>query len=89
MASTGNSFGARGTLEVRGKKYEVYRLEPAASALGLALDRLPLTLRVLLENLLRNEDGRKVTREIAIHGVGSERPALLYSMIVLYQPPRS
>ena len=32
--------------------------------------------------------GTRVAREIAVHVVGSEKPALLYSMILLYQPPR-
>jgi acyl dehydratase len=32
--------------------------------------------------------GTRVAREVAVHVVGSDRPALLYSMITLYQPPR-
>jgi acyl dehydratase len=32
--------------------------------------------------------GTRVAREVAVHAVGSDRPALLYSMITLYQPPR-
>ena len=51
-----NSFGARSTLEVEGKSYEIHRLD---SIDGSA--RLPYSLKVLLENLLRNEDGRMVT----------------------------
>jgi aconitate hydratase A / 2-methylisocitrate dehydratase len=48
-----DSFGARGTLEVGGREYEVFRLD----ALGPRFDvaRLPFSLKVLLENLLRTE----------------------------------
>ena len=54
-----NSFGAQGTLSVAGENYGIYRL----AACGAAVDRLPMSLKVLLENLLRHEDGRVVRRE--------------------------
>ncbi len=53
-----DSFGARGTLEVGGSSYEVYRL----SAVEGAAD-LPYSLKVLLENLLRTEDGANTTAD--------------------------
>ena len=53
-----NSFGARGTLEVQGQSYDVFRL----SAVEGAAD-LPYSLKVLLENLLRTEDGADITAE--------------------------
>ena len=58
-----NSFGARASLDAAGEPRTIYRLDRAAEALGLDLARLPFTLRVLLENLLRGEDGSAVTRE--------------------------
>jgi aconitate hydratase len=54
-----NSFDARATLQVNGSEYEIYRLD-ALTAKGHKVDRLPFSLRILLENLLRNEDGRNV-----------------------------
>ena len=57
-----NSFGARRTLRAGGRDYEIFALE-ALEARGLAVGRLPFSLRILLENLLRNEDGRNVTPE--------------------------
>ena len=63
MAESLNSFGARATLDVGGRSHTIYRLDAAAEALGLDLARLPFTLRILLENLLRLEDGRDVTQE--------------------------
>jgi aconitate hydratase len=59
MASE-NSFDARSELEVGGGTYEIYRLEALQSQYDVA--RLPFCLKVLLENLLRNEDGVGVRR---------------------------
>ncbi|MCB0889358.1 MAG: aconitate hydratase AcnA [Nocardioidaceae bacterium] len=59
MASV-NSFGAKGTLDVNGKSYEIYRLD-AVSGRGADVDSLPFSLKVLLENLLRTEDGANIT----------------------------
>ena len=55
-----DSFGARTSFEVGGRSHTIYRLDRAAEALGLDLARLPFTLRILLENLLRGEDGTAV-----------------------------
>ena len=60
MASD-NSFDARAELEVGGRPYEIYRLEALQSSYDIA--RLPFSLKVLLENLLRNEDGVGIRRE--------------------------
>ncbi len=62
MADTLNSFGARDTLDVGGKSLTYYRLQAAADALGTDLAKLPVTHRILLENLLRYEDGTSVDR---------------------------
>ncbi|MGZ8694092.1 MAG: aconitate hydratase AcnA [Gaiellaceae bacterium] len=56
-----DTFGARGTLAVSGQDYEIFRLAALQDAYDIA--RLPYTLRILLENLLRHEDGDTVTRE--------------------------
>ncbi|MGC9220879.1 MAG: aconitate hydratase AcnA [Solirubrobacteraceae bacterium] len=53
-----NSFGAKSTLEVGGRTYEIYRIDALQSKFDVA--RLPFSLKILLENLLRNEDGRMV-----------------------------
>jgi aconitate hydratase len=64
MASNGqgrgqDSFGARGELAVGDRSYEIFRLAALADRFDVA--RLPYSLKVLLENLLRNEDGVSVT----------------------------
>jgi aconitate hydratase len=56
-----NSFGSRSILRVGGKEYEIYRLD-ALDQQGISTRHLPYSLRILLENLLRTEDGRNVTQ---------------------------
>ncbi len=55
-----NSFGARATFKVGNKDYTLYRLD-ALDKQGISTKHLPFSLRILLENLLRTEDGRNVT----------------------------
>jgi aconitate hydratase len=55
---TANSFGSRATLRTGGTDHVIYRLDAVKGA-----DSLPFSLKVLLENLLRNEDGRQITAD--------------------------
>ena len=55
---TANSFGSRAALEVAGTHYEIYRLDAAEGS-----GNLPYSLKILLENLLRNEDGTNITAD--------------------------
>ncbi len=57
MAST-NSFGAHGSLQVGDQDYEIYRINTVAGH-----ETLPYSLKVLLENLLRTEDGANITAD--------------------------
>jgi aconitate hydratase len=57
---TSNSFNSRSTLASGGRSYTIYRL-PALTERGFDLSRLPFSLKILLENLLRREDGVNVT----------------------------
>jgi aconitate hydratase len=57
MASV-DSFGAKGALEVNGQSYEIFRLAGIEGA-----ETLPYSLKVLLENLLRTEDGANITAD--------------------------
>src|SRR6266852_6941839 len=59
MATT-NSFGARSTLSVDGKSYTIFKLE-ALEKRGFSLARMPYSIKVMIENLLRREDGVIVT----------------------------
>ncbi len=53
-----DSFGSRATLEVGGSSYEIYRLDEVEGS-----ERLPYSLKILLENLLRTEDGKNITAD--------------------------
>ena len=55
-----DSFGACATLAVGGNDYEIFRLDAVQDG---HVERLPYSLKILLENLLRHEDGRDVTRD--------------------------
>jgi aconitate hydratase len=57
-----NSFNSRASLKVGKKDFEIYRLD-ALDKQGISTKHLPFSLRILLENLLRCEDGRSVTQE--------------------------
>src|SRR5216110_662237 len=57
-----NSFGARATLRVGDRQYEIYRINVLDKQCG-STQHLPYSLRVLLENLLRTENGKSVTQD--------------------------
>ncbi|MGI8985587.1 MAG: aconitate hydratase [Nocardioidaceae bacterium] len=57
-----DSFGARSSLEVGDASYEIYRLD-AVTGDGLDVGSLPYSLKILLENLLRTEDGENITAD--------------------------
>jgi aconitate hydratase len=56
-----NSFGSQSELKAGGKSYRIFRLSALEGQRGIRLARLPFSLRILLENLLRYEDGKSVT----------------------------
>jgi len=71
-----DSFGVFSELEVGGREYRYFSL-PKAEESGLkGISHLPFSLKVLLENLLRNEDGKIVTTEdiLAVAGWGKKYP---------------
>jgi aconitate hydratase len=57
-----NTFGSRSTLRVGGREYEIFRID-ALDKQGIKTTHLPYSLRILLENLLRHEDGKAVKAE--------------------------
>src|SRR5437660_2821267 len=59
---SGNTYNSRSTLRVGNKQYEIHRLD-ALDQQGVSTKHLPYALRILLENLLRSEDGRTVKKE--------------------------
>ncbi|MDE1969949.1 MAG: aconitate hydratase, partial [Alphaproteobacteria bacterium] len=89
MSVTGqDSLKARRTLQVGGKAYDYFSLEAAAQAAGLGdISRLPFSLKVLLENLVRFENGRTVTVD-DIKAVAAWLKARTSDREIVFQPAR-
>ncbi|WP_155769641.1 aconitate hydratase [Mycobacterium asiaticum] len=84
MTSKGsvNSFEARDTLKVGENSYEIYRLDAVPDT-----KKLPYSLKVLAENLLRNEDGSNITKE-HIEAIANWDPDADPSIEIQYTPAR-
>ncbi len=83
--SSPDSFGARSSLEVGGRSYEIFRLDSLQERFEVA--RLPYSIKVLLENVLRLEDGVAVTRE-AIEAIAGWEATAEPSVEIPFQPAR-
>jgi aconitate hydratase len=81
-----NTFGARSTLKSGGRRFEIFRLD-ALSRAGVDIHRLPYSLRILLEDLLRTEDGVSVTRE-DIEALATWSPRTPPSREIAFTPAR-
>ncbi len=77
-----NSFGTHDKIEVDGRAYHIHRLDRIKTA-----HRLPYSLKVLLENLLRNEDGRLVTAE-QIQSLANWQPQATQQHEIQFTPAR-
>jgi aconitate hydratase len=77
-----NSFGAKSSLSVSGTEYTIFRLDAVDGH-----DRLPFSLKVLLENLLRTEDGANITAD-QIRALGSWDPAGEPNTEIQFTPAR-
>jgi aconitate hydratase len=81
-----NSFDARQTFAVGDKSYRLYRLDALKSS-GVDLAKLPYSLKILLENLLRCEDGRSVT-DADVLGLAKWDPKAVPSREIAFRPSR-
>ena len=77
-----NSFGAKSSLEVSGKSYEIFDINKLAQA-----NSLPFSLKVLLENLLRTEDGANITAK-QIEALASWNPESIPDTEIQFTPAR-
>jgi aconitate hydratase len=82
-----NSFNSKKTLDVNGKSYTYFSLPAAAKALGINLSDLPYSMRVLFENLLRNEDGKTV-KEQDIRSIADWLTSCSSTAEIAYRPAR-
>jgi aconitate hydratase len=83
--SAPDSFGARSALDVGGRTYEIFRLDALQERFDVA--RLPYSIKVLLENVLRLEDGRSVM-PAAIEAIASWDAKAEPSVEIPFQPAR-
>jgi len=81
-----NSFGSRSVLRVGNREFEIYRLDSLEKQ-GLKMARLPYSLRILLENLLRREDGESVTAEM-IRSLASYSTTKVPTEEIAFMPSR-
>jgi aconitate hydratase len=81
-SATQDSFGAKGRLEVGGSSYDIYRLDAVEGSADL-----PFSLKILLENLLRTEDGANVTAE-HIRALAAWDPAVEPDTEIQFTPAR-
>ncbi|NDV12305.1 aconitate hydratase AcnA [Crenobacter caeni] len=86
MHTPTNSFNTLSTLEVNGKTYRYYALQGGELAGCAAVRRLPVSTRILMENLLRHEDGISVTRHHIEALAGSQGKAV--EQEILFHPAR-
>ncbi|GHH64671.1 aconitate hydratase [Streptosporangium violaceochromogenes] len=77
-----NSFGSRDTLRVGDAEYEIYRLDAVEGS-----GRLPYSLKILLENLLRTEDGANITAD-HIRALGEWDPSAAPAVEIQFTPAR-
>src|SRR4051794_33319085 len=80
-----DSFGARSTLQVGGRDFEIYRLDALQEKFDVA--RLPYSIKVLLENMLRLEDGTSVSAS-DVEAIASWDAAAEPSAEIPFQPAR-
>ena len=81
-----DSLKTRAILTVNNERYDYFSLKAAERELG-DLSRLPITLKILLENLLRSEDGKSVTRE-DIKAIAEWQKEKRSSREIAYRPAR-
>ena len=81
-----NSFGSKSVLRVDNREFEIYRLDSLEKK-GIKTARLPYSLRILLENLLRREDGETVTAEM-IRSLAQWSPDKVPTEEIAFMPSR-
>ena len=87
MGKTLNSFSSRSTISLDGQDLTIYKLSILAESLGIDIDRLPFTMRILLENLLRFEDGSSVTED-QIKAIANWDPSEIPSTEIAFRVSR-
>ena len=59
-----NSFNSEGVIEINNEKFKYFDLNKAAEYFDIDLNKIPISIKIIIENLLRNEDGENITKEM-------------------------
>src|SRR5581483_6495429 len=87
MSPSINSYGARSNLNVEGRNYVIYRLDALAGAGLNNIHRLPFSLKILLENLVRSEDDVTVSKD-DIAALANWNPGDVGEREIAFRPAR-
>src|SRR5690606_16261873 len=87
MTTAKDSFGARATLDIGGREIDIFRLDALAKAGVGDVHTLPYSIRILLENLLRFEDGKTITKD-DILAVAKWDPHAVPTQEIAFRPAR-
>ena len=61
-----NSFSSEDIIEINGQKFKYFDLNKAAEYVGIDLSKVPISIKIIVENLLRNEDGENITKDMIL-----------------------
>jgi aconitate hydratase len=86
-ASRSNPFGARAALTTPVGNFQIHRLDTLAKALNISLERLPFSIRILLEAALRTCDGYQVTED-DVRRIAGWSPSADFSKEIPFKPAR-
>ena len=59
-----NSFNSEDTIEINRKKFKYFDLNKAAEYFRVDISKTPISIKIIIENLLRNEDGENITKDM-------------------------
>ena len=59
-----NSFNSESIIEINNQKFKYFDLNKAAEYFDLDLNKTPISIKIIIENLLRNEDGENITKDM-------------------------
>ena len=59
-----NSFNSEEIIQINDEKFKYFDLNKVARSFNLNLSKIPISIKIIIENLLRNEDGENVTKDM-------------------------
>ena len=66
-----NSFNTEDTIEINDQKFKYFNLNKAAQYFDIDLSKTPISIKIIIENLLRNEDGENINKDMILKAFNS------------------